>query len=107
MRHVLIAATAALGLAALPAFAATQDSTRSSTTNAAPQSTAQIQQDLSQNLSKAGYSDIHIMPGSFLVHAKDKQGQPVEMMISPNSVLEVAAMPPASGSNSTTTQASK
>ena len=39
------------------------------------------------------------MPGSFLVQAKDKQGNETEMMISPHSMTEVTAM---SASDSTT-----
>ena len=41
-------------------------------------------------LQNAGFSDIKIAPGSFLVHAKDKTGNPVGINVSPNSFTEVA-----------------
>ena len=44
------------------------------------------------NLQQAGFSDVKIMPDSFLVQAKDKSGNPVSMIINPNSVTEVVDM---------------
>ncbi len=74
--------------------------TTKDSSNAAPPDTTQIEQQLHQDLSKAGYTDIKIMPGSFLVQAKDKQGSETEMMISPHSMTEVTAMSAADSSNS-------
>ncbi len=45
-----------------------------------------IRQTLKNDLSKAGFTDIKVMPSSFLVQAKDSEGNPVVMMINPNSV---------------------
>jgi hypothetical protein len=90
MHKFYIPAIAAAGLFALPALAAAGNTSDSS--NTTPQTTTQIQQQLHQDLSKAGYSDIQIMPGSFLVRAKDKQGNQTEMMISPHSMTEITAM---------------
>jgi hypothetical protein len=90
MHKFCIPAIAAVSLFALPALAATPTTKDSS--NAAPPDTTQIEQQLHQDLSKAGYTDIKIMPGSFLVQAKDKQGNETEMMISPHSMTEVTAM---------------
>lgn len=96
MRQFSIPAFAAVGLlalpalVALPALAATTGSTEPSATTT--KDTTQVQQQLRQDLSKAGYSDIRIMPGSFLVQAKDRQGNETEMMISPHSMTEVTAM---------------
>lgn len=45
-----------------------------------------IAQKLRSDLSKAGYTDITIMPSSFFVQAKNSEGDPVTMMISPDSV---------------------
>jgi hypothetical protein len=97
MRKFFIPAIAAVSLFALPALAATPTTKDSS--SAAPPDTMQIEQQLHQDLSKAGYTDIKIMPGSFLVQAKDKQGNETEMMISPHSMTEVTAMS-TSGSSS-------
>ena len=53
------------------------------------QSPAHISQRLRNDLSKAGFTDIKIMPSSFLVRAKDSEGNPVMMVINPDSVAEV------------------
>jgi len=107
MRKFCIPAIAAACLFALPALAATAATSDSATTTpqnalpapaatatTTPQNTTQIQEQLRQDLSKAGYSDIQIMPGSFLVRAKDKQGNQTEMMISPTSMTEITAVSP-------------
>lgn len=58
-----------------------------------PQATQQIQQKVQKNLQDAGFTDIQIMPSSFLVRAKDKDGNPVMMVINPDSVTAVTAIP--------------
>ena len=45
-----------------------------------------ITQKLREDMSKAGFTDIKIMPSSFMVRAKDLQGNPVMMVINPDSV---------------------
>ena len=40
-------------------------------------------------LQKSGFTDIQVMPGSFLIHAKDKDGNPVVMNMSPDSFTEM------------------
>jgi hypothetical protein len=59
--------------------------------NAAPsaQAPTHLSQKLRDDLGKAGFTDITIMPSSFLVRAKDAQGNPVMMVINPDSVTEV------------------
>ena len=95
MRTFMVPVAAALSLVALPALAASVGGTSnsSSTSNGSPQSSMEIQQDLQQSLTQAGFTDINIVPGSFLVRAKDKKGHPVEMMINPNSVVEISSIP--------------
>ena len=58
-----------------------------------------ISQRLRDDLTKAGFTDITIMPSSFLVRAKDSQGNPVMMVINPDSFTEVTqqAEPSVSG----------
>lgn len=99
MKHVLIPTIAAFGLMVAPAFAQSSSAATTHNTSQATQqqgnqkeSAQQIEQSLRSDLSKAGYTDIHIMPGSFLVQAKNSQGEPTEMMISPNSIRAVTAM---------------
>src|SRR5271166_3332922 len=48
-----------------------------------------ISQKLRDDLGKAGFKDITIMPSSFLVRAKDSQGNPVMMVINPDAFTEV------------------
>jgi hypothetical protein len=93
------------GLAA-PAFAAGQTAGAASTNSVGPadKSTGdqssmngqnamnagpggmRISQKLREDLGKAGFTDIRIMPSSFMVRAKDSQGNPVVMVINPDSV---------------------
>jgi hypothetical protein len=61
-----------------------------------------IAQKVRDDLSKAGFTDIHVMPSSFLVRAKDSSGNPVMMVINPDSVTTITEEPgtnAASGSN--------
>jgi len=69
--------------------------------NVAPsgQGSNHISQKLREDLTKAGFTNITIMPSSFLVRAKDSQGNPVMMVINPDSFTEVTqqAEPSVSG----------
>jgi len=64
---------------------ATQNETSSSAT-AGPQ---HMRANLRNALEKAGYKDIRVAPTSFMVHARDADGNPVVMSISPDSFTEV------------------
>ena len=48
-----------------------------------------ISDRMRDDLKKAGFTDIKIVPESFLVRAKDSQGNPVMMVINPDSVTAV------------------
>jgi hypothetical protein len=105
MQRILVPALLALTFA-LPAAAATSTNNGTGDNGATNmqskgQSTPQIAAQLRQTLADAGFTDIHVMPQSFLVRAKDKQGNPVMMVMNPDSVTAVTAIPsqPASGSN--------
>lgn len=104
MRALLIPIIAAASFAALPALAQSSSTSSNPNTTAGTQNSSmsadQIEQKLHTNLSKAGYTDIKIVPGSFLVSAKDSDGQPTQMMISPHSVVAMTAMQSNSGSGS-------
>lgn len=67
--------------------ATTQPNSTSSTANNEP-----LRQQVRDNLSKAGFTDIKIMPTSFMVRAKDQSGNPVMMVINPDSFTEVTAV---------------
>ncbi len=94
MKSILSAA--AVGL--LVSSAAFAQNTSASTTNESekPQSSAatmakqeSVRQEVRANLQQAGFTDIKVMPDSFFVRAKDKSGNPVAMIINPDSVTEV------------------
>jgi hypothetical protein len=46
------------------------------------------------DLTKAGFTDVKVMPESFLVRAKDPKGNPVMMVINPDSFTEVTTISP-------------
>ncbi len=54
-----------------------------------------------QDLEKAGYTDVKITPASFVAQAKDKQGHPVTMLISPDAVTTIFVEPESSTGAST------
>jgi hypothetical protein len=64
--------------------------------NATPSTPASqhLSQKLRDDLTKAGFSDITIVPSSFVVRAKDSQGNPVMMVINPDSLTEVTQTKP-------------
>ncbi len=85
------------GSVATPVLAATSTTTNSQT--AAPMNEDQnsakmtnMRQQLTNDLTKAGFTDIKVMPESFAVHAKDSKGNPVFMVINPDSFTEVTEM---------------
>jgi hypothetical protein len=50
-----------------------------------------LQQQLTTNLQQSGFTDVKVMPNSFLVQATDKSGNPMTMFINPNSITEFTA----------------
>jgi len=86
MRAILLATTAAVLLSSA-AWAASDNGT--STAN---QSQTKVRQQLTQMLQKSGYTDIRVAPTSFMVRAKDQDGNPVVMSISPDHFAEMTAM---------------
>jgi len=51
-----------------------------------------LRQDLLSSLSKAGFTDVSVKADSFVVQAKDKEGHPVTMLLTPDSFTEVMDM---------------
>lgn len=104
----LLIATGLVLAFALPAAAQSQsgNSSGSGQQSAANsqnnQGSMNIRQHLTQDLQKAGFTDVHVMPESFLVRAKDKQGQPVMMVINPDSMTAITEVGGAGQSGSGT-----
>lgn len=53
---------------------------------------ASLQQQVTTNLQNSGFTNVKVMPDSFLVQATDKSGNPVTMFIGPNSMTEVTTV---------------
>lgn len=111
MTHKILLALGLCGAFALPA-AAQQTATPPSPTpsksqgGGTSQSSADIQQHMTQDLQMAGFTNVEVMPESFLVRAKDKDGRAVMMVINPDSITSVTAMsPPANAGSQTTASA--
>jgi hypothetical protein len=99
MRTILLASAAALVLLSQVALA--QNSNNSQPSNSATQTTPKqhrLGADLKNMLQKSGYTDIRLAPTSFMVRAKDADGNPVMMSISPDSFTEVTDVSPTNGS---------
>lgn len=110
MRPRLLAS--AILLAALVPCAANAQSNTTNSTSANPgssgTSTAQPNQtpqalpgEIKQKLQQQGFTDVQVIPGSFLVSAKDKQGDPVNMVIGPHSMMIMTSSQVSGTSNST------
>lgn len=85
------AASSNSGSTASPATAANQHSSSSG-----------LRQQLTSSLQQSGFTNIKVVPDSFLVQANDKSGNPVTMFIGPNSATEfttVGSNDQTSGSN--------
>ena len=92
MRTALLATTAAVALAFSQAPVMAQTDQTPSMKNSANQTTHTkdgMRTQIRDMLQKSGFTDIQVMPGSFLIHAKDKDGNPVVMNVSPNSFTEM------------------
>jgi hypothetical protein len=48
-----------------------------------------VRQTLQKHLQDAGFSDVQMIPTSFLIRAKDNQGHPVSMVVTPDSVMAI------------------
>jgi PRC-barrel domain len=89
MRAILLATTAAIALSSA-AWAASD--TANNQNNPNNQSNPKVRQELTQMLQKSGYTDIRVAPTSFMVRAKDKDGDPVVMSISQDHFAEMTAV---------------
>src|SRR5271169_1360856 len=53
---------------------------------------ASLQQQVTTNLQNSGFTNVKVMPDSFLVRATDKSGNAVTMFIGPSSMTEVTTV---------------
>lgn len=89
-RTPLIAAAVltAASAAAITLSSPTLSSAASGCSSAKAQASS-LPQQMTKNLRESGFSNVKVMPNSFLVQAKDKSGDPVRMFITPNSMVEI------------------
>ena len=99
MRSLLFATAAALVLCQT-ASAQTTTTPPSSNNGIAQTNPNKLRSDLRNMLQQGGYSDIHVMPSSFVIRAKDKNGNAVTMMVSPDSFAQVTEVENTGGSDS-------
>jgi hypothetical protein len=92
MRTILLASAAVLALSQV-ASAQAPNGQNSNTTPSVTANQTAIKQHLGANLrnmlQKSGYTDIRVAPTSFMVHAKDSDGNAVVMSVSPDTFTEV------------------
>ena len=93
---LLIATGLTLALALPAAAQSTQSQSSGNSTMQSGQQTGMngqnsmhVQQKVKQDLEQAGFTNVQVMPESFLVRAKDKEGRPVMMVINPDSITAV------------------
>jgi sporulation protein YlmC with PRC-barrel domain len=91
MRSLMLAGTAAIVVISSAVYAQTTNNSNQPGSNS-------IRSNLTQMLQKSGYTDIKMAPTSYVVHAKDNDGNPVVMSISPDAFTEVTSI-----TNGTTT----
>ncbi|HEV2627638.1 MAG TPA: hypothetical protein VGV41_03210 [Pseudolabrys sp.] len=101
----LIITTALVCAVASPAIAANLSTNGASTptNSASTQSPQNLPSEIRSKLQQDGFTNVQIVPGSFLVSAKDKNGDPVNMVIGPNSMMMLTEVPNSSKSGSGTT----
>lgn len=80
---------------ATPAFAAntSMDASSASGSTAGTQSSQALPAEIRTKLQQDGFTNVQVVPGSFLVSAKDKNGDPVTMVIGPNSMMMMTQVP--------------
>ena len=113
MRTILLATAAVLAMSPIalaqntpdtqPSAAAQQTATQTQQkdTQTQQKDTQQLGADLRNMLQKAGYTDIRLAPTSFVVRAKDTNGNLVVMSISPESFTEVTSLNASSAGTTT------
>ena len=100
----------AIGIGSAQAASTQNNQNQSTSASSTEQSSSQnsgsmnIRQELQNTLSKQGYTDISVMPSSFMVHAKDKKGEPVAMVVGPDLIVSVTEVAPNKQADAATDQ---
>lgn len=100
---IKIVAATALIFGLCQGVALAQSSSSASSTSS--KSDHSLPQEISKKLKSQGFTNVQIVPGSYLVSAKDKDGDPVSMVIGPHSMTMITMMGQDSGSSTQQSQA--
>lgn len=103
MKRATLVAAAILTTVSSVALAQASSSSTAASGSATQSGTANLRQQVMTNLQQSGFTDVKVVPDSFLVQAKDRSGNPVTMFIGPNSFDEVTTV----GSNQQSNQQTK
>jgi len=88
---ILLAASSMAYAQTVPAAPSAQAAPATPANQAAATS---MRQQLSNNLTKAGYTNVRVIPDAFIVEANNKAGDPVTMLLSPDSMTVFTAQDP-------------
>ena len=115
MNKLTLAAAASLLMLAVPAFAQTMSTNGANApTSAIPGSTsgtatqtpmAQVRERITHELEQNGFTNVRVVPDSFLVHAQNKDGEPMVMIINPDSVFGMTEVGAGNQTNSSASSA--
>jgi hypothetical protein len=106
MIHAMLPSAARLLSCVVLTTAIAQGSAFAQATGAAASNTSSetgnqsLPEKMEQKLKDQGFTDVQVVPGSFLVSAKDNDGDPVTMIIGPHSMTVFTVN--SSGDRSTT-----
>jgi hypothetical protein len=88
---LLLCTTAAIAQTNAPNTSTVAPSANSASSNST-NTTTPLRDNIRGMLQKSGFTDISMMPSSFMIRAKDQQGNPVVMSVSPDSVTEISEL---------------
>jgi hypothetical protein len=83
--------------------AAQNDQTKKSEAGRQSSGEQSLPQNIRQTLKDDGYTNVNVVPGSYIVTAKNKRGYPVTMIIGPHSMTMLTAIPGQDSSAGSTT----
>lgn len=86
LSRVILAALLSTSLGSGIAFAQSKPSSDDSMKSSSAGQQQPLPQQIQTKLKDQGFTEVKVVPGSFLVSAKDKQGDPVTMVIGPHSM---------------------
>jgi len=101
MRPQWLIANLGLGILMMaPASAQTANTTSNTTASqSTPTQSQSLPLEIKQKLEKQGFTNVQVVPVSFIVSAKDKDGDPVNMLIGPNSMMVMTTAPVSATTN--------